>query len=160
VTASNLLLLDDDLHPVAGDGMPNPSTRFHLWIYRARPDVSCILPTHPPHVSALSMLGEELAVAHMDATMFFEDCAHLPGWPGVPFGDEEDATIIQGARPEARDLAGAPRPARGLRDDRGSGRARRLHRTDREDAASRQGGRSSETKEMARYGSTAQLTTA
>jgi L-fuculose-phosphate aldolase len=93
VTAGNLLLVDDDLHPVEGDGMPNPSTRFHLWVYRARPDVSCILHTHPPHVSALSMLGEELAVAHMDTTMFFEDCAYLPDWPGVPFGDEEGEII-------------------------------------------------------------------
>jgi L-fuculose-phosphate aldolase len=76
--------------------MPNPSTRFHLWVYRARPDVRCILHTHPPHVSALSMLGEELAVAHMDTTMFYEDCAYLPDWPGVPFGDEE-GEIIAGA---------------------------------------------------------------
>jgi L-fuculose-phosphate aldolase len=93
VTASSLLLVDDDLNPVEGDGMPNPSTRFHLWVYRARPDVNCILHTHPPHISALSMLGEELAVAHMDTTMFFEDCAYLPEWPGVPFGDEEGEII-------------------------------------------------------------------
>ena len=39
------------------------------------------------------MLGEELAVAHMDTTMFFEDCAYLPEWPGVPFGDEEGEII-------------------------------------------------------------------
>ena len=93
VTASNLLLVDDDLNPVEGDGMPNPSTRFHLWIYRVRPDVTCILHTHPPYTSALSMVGEELAVAHMDTTMFFEDCAYLPEWPGVPFGDEEGDII-------------------------------------------------------------------
>jgi L-fuculose-phosphate aldolase len=30
VTASNLLLVDDDLNPVEGSGMPNPSARFHL----------------------------------------------------------------------------------------------------------------------------------
>ena len=82
VTASNLLLVDDDLNPVEGEGMPNPSTRFHLWVYRARPDVRCILHTHPPFVSALSMVGEELTVAHMDTTMFFENCAYLPDWPG------------------------------------------------------------------------------
>ena len=39
------------------------------------------------------MLGEELAVAHMDTTMFFEDCAYLREWPGVPFGDEEGEII-------------------------------------------------------------------
>ena len=39
------------------------------------------------------MLGEELAVAHMDTTLFFEDCAYLPDWPGVPFGDEEGEIV-------------------------------------------------------------------
>ena len=61
--AKHLLLVDDDLHPVEGDGMPNPSTRCHRWVYRVRPDVHCILHTHPPHTSALSMLGEDLAEA-------------------------------------------------------------------------------------------------
>ncbi|MBI4241477.1 MAG: aldolase [Candidatus Rokubacteria bacterium] len=92
-TASSLLRVDDDLRRVEGEGMPNPSNRFHLWIYRARPDVNCIIHTHPPHVSALSMLGEELIVSHMDTSMFYEDCAFLPEWPGVPIGDEEGEII-------------------------------------------------------------------
>src|SRR5579863_1414050 len=52
VTASNLLLVDDDLNVLEGDGMPNPSNRFHLWIYRARPAVHSIVHTHTPNVSA------------------------------------------------------------------------------------------------------------
>jgi len=91
--ASNIILVDDDLNVLDGDGMPNPSNRFHLWIYRHRPGVSCIIHTHPPYVSALSVVGEELAVAHMDHTMFYNDCAFLPEWPGVPIGDEEGEII-------------------------------------------------------------------
>ena len=34
ISADNLLLVDDDLRVLEGDGMPNPSNRFHLWIYR------------------------------------------------------------------------------------------------------------------------------
>lgn len=93
IGADNLLLVDDDLRVVEGDGMPNPSNRFHLWIYRQRPEVSAIIHTHPPHVSALSMIGEPLAVAHMDTAVFHEDCAYLPEWPGVPIGDEEGRII-------------------------------------------------------------------
>ena len=37
ISADNLLLVDDDLRLLEGDGMPNPSNRFHLWIYRQRP---------------------------------------------------------------------------------------------------------------------------
>jgi L-fuculose-phosphate aldolase len=92
-TASSILLVDDDLNVLEGEGMPNPSNRFHLWIYRTREDVNCIIHTHPPYTSALSVVGEPLAVAHMDHTMFHDDCAYLPEWPGVPIGDEEGEII-------------------------------------------------------------------
>ena len=93
ISADNLLLVDDDLNVIEGDGMPNPSNRFHLWIYRKRPAVNSIIHTHPPHISALSMIGEKLAVAHMDSAVFWDDCAYLPEWPGVPIGDEEGRII-------------------------------------------------------------------
>ena len=51
--ASNLVLVDDDLQLLEGDGMVNPSNRFHLWIYRRRPNVNAIVHTHPPYCSAL-----------------------------------------------------------------------------------------------------------
>jgi L-fuculose-phosphate aldolase len=95
ITAANLLLVDDDLNVLEGDGMPNPSNRFHLWIYRARTGVNSIMHTHAPHVSALSMIGVPLAVSHMDTTLFFEDCAWLREWPGTPIGDEEGRIISE-----------------------------------------------------------------
>jgi L-fuculose-phosphate aldolase len=95
ITADNLLLVDDDLNVLEGEGMPNPSNRFHLWIYRARPHINAITHTHAPHVSALSMLGVPLAVSHMDTTLFHEDCAWLREWPGTPIGDEEGRIISE-----------------------------------------------------------------
>ena len=53
---------------LSGDGMANPANRFHSWIYRARPDVQCIVHTHAFHVAALSMLEVPLVVSHMDLT--------------------------------------------------------------------------------------------
>lgn len=91
--ASNILLIDEDLNVLAGEGMANPANRFHLWIYRARPETSAIVHTHPPHASALSMIGEELIVSHMDTCVLYENCAYLPQWPGVPIGDEEGRII-------------------------------------------------------------------
>jgi L-fuculose-phosphate aldolase len=67
--------------------------RFHLWIYRARPEINSIVHTHPPYCSAVSMVGAKLAVAHMDATVFHEDCAFLAEWPGVPVANEEGKLI-------------------------------------------------------------------
>ncbi len=95
ITSGNLLLVDDDLNVLEGEGMPNPSNRFHLWIYTAKPNVNSIMHTHPPHVSALSMIGVPLAVSHMDTSLFYEDCAWLPEWPGTPIGDEEGQIISE-----------------------------------------------------------------
>jgi Class II Aldolase and Adducin N-terminal domain len=56
-SANGSIVVDDDNQCVRGQGMANPTTRFHLWVYRARPDIQCIVHTHPPYVSALATLG-------------------------------------------------------------------------------------------------------
>lgn len=93
ISAGNLLLVDEDLTVLQGAGMPNPANRFHSWVYRARPDVTCIIHTHPLHIAALSMLEVPLEISHMDTCPLFEDCAFLKDWPGVPVGNEEGEII-------------------------------------------------------------------
>ncbi|MEZ0049138.1 L-fuculose-phosphate aldolase [Mycobacterium sp. MAA66] len=93
ITAGNLVVVDEDLNVLSGDGMPNPANRFHAWIYRSRPDVSCIVHTHPFHVAALSMLEVPLMVSQMDIAPLYDDCAFLADWPGVPVGNEEGEII-------------------------------------------------------------------
>lgn len=93
IRAHSVMRIDDSLRVLEGRGVPNPAVRFHLWVYRRRPDVNCVIHTHPPYVSALSMTGEPLQVAHMDATPFFDDCAFLAEWPGLPIADVEGEII-------------------------------------------------------------------
>ncbi|MCY0385983.1 aldolase [Robbsia sp. Bb-Pol-6] len=93
ISESNLITVDEDLNVVAGNGIPNPANRFHSWIYRARPEVNCIIHTHPTYAAALSMLEVPLAIAHMDTSPLYDDCAFLPKWPGIPVGNEEGAII-------------------------------------------------------------------
>jgi L-fuculose-phosphate aldolase len=95
VDASHLLRIDEGLNTLEGSGRPNPGVLFHSWIYRHHPEVNAIVHTHPPALSALSMLGIAMPVAQMDAAMFYEDCGFLAHWPGVPTGDEEGALISQ-----------------------------------------------------------------
>ena len=95
------LLIDDALTVLEGTGShgirePNPATRFHLWIYRARQDVTAIVHTHPPAASALAAAEQPLIVAHMDATPLFDDTAFLPDWPGLPTADREGEVIAAG----------------------------------------------------------------
>jgi L-fuculose-phosphate aldolase len=85
--------VDGDLNTLTGEGMPNPATRFHLWVYRARPDVQCIIHTHSPYVCALAAAAQPLIVAQMDVTPFHNDCAFLKEWPGVPIADQEGEII-------------------------------------------------------------------
>jgi L-fuculose-phosphate aldolase len=93
--ASTLSLVDRNLVPLDGSRIPNPGVRFHSWIYESRADVGCIVHTHPPACAALSMIGEPLTVAHMDATPLFDDCAYLSEWPGLPIGDDEGQIISE-----------------------------------------------------------------
>jgi L-fuculose-phosphate aldolase len=67
--------------------------RFHSWVYRNRPDVQCIVHTHPLYVASLSMLETPLIVSHMDNCPLYDDCAFLEEWPGVPVGNEEGDII-------------------------------------------------------------------
>jgi L-fuculose-phosphate aldolase len=93
ITAQNLLLVDEDLRVIEGDGMPNPANRFHSWLYRQRPDINCIVHTHAPHASALAMLEVPLEIAHMDTCVLYGQVAFLAKWPGIPVGNEEGEII-------------------------------------------------------------------
>lgn len=95
ICASNLLLVNEDLEVVEGNGMANPANRFHSWLYHARPDVQCIIHTHAIHVAALSMLEIPLEISHMDNCVLYDDVALLPAWPGVPVGNNEGELISQ-----------------------------------------------------------------
>ena len=96
-----MVLVDEDLKPLRG-GRPNPGTRFHIWIYRKRPDVQAIVHTHAPSASALAATGKELKTIHMDGAML-HGTAHLAEWPGVPVADDE-GRIISAALGDAKSI--------------------------------------------------------
>lgn len=95
VSEDDLLLVDERVRTLEGQGKANPAVLFHSWIYQRYPHVRAVVHTHPPALSALSMLGRPMPVAHMDAAMFHGDCGYLGHWPGVPTGDEEGALISE-----------------------------------------------------------------
>jgi L-fuculose-phosphate aldolase len=100
-TAERMVLVDEDLKPL-GAGRANPGVRFHIWIYRKRPDVKAIVHTHAPYASALAATGTPLKTIHMDSAML-HGTAHLPEWPGVPVADDE-GRIISGALGPAKTI--------------------------------------------------------
>ncbi len=93
ITEDNLITVDEDLNVLAGDGMANPANRFHSWVYRARPDVACIVHTHAVSAAALGMLETPLQISHMDNCVLYDDVAFVAQWPGIPVGNEEGEFI-------------------------------------------------------------------
>jgi L-fuculose-phosphate aldolase len=92
-TPEDFIEVDRDLNTLTGEGMANPATRFHLWVYDARPDVNSIIHTHSPWASALAAARQPLVIAQMDMTPLHDDCAFLGEWPGVPIADHEGVII-------------------------------------------------------------------
>lgn len=95
-TPDDFVEVDQDLNTISGSGMANPATRFHLWVYQARPDVQSIIHTHSPWATTLATARQPLVVAQMDMAPLYDDCAFLGEWPGVPIADQE-GVIISGA---------------------------------------------------------------
>ena len=95
VTPDLLLTVDAKLNVLRGRGEAAKAVGFLVKMMELRPDVNCGIHTHALHTAALSMLGEELAVAHMDATMFHDDCAFLREWPGNPVSELEGEIISE-----------------------------------------------------------------
>ncbi|MEJ5022884.1 aldolase [Ochrobactrum vermis] len=94
-TPDDFIEVDRDLNTLTGDGMANPATRFHLWVYDARPDVNALIHTHSPWASALAAARQPLVISQMDMTPLHDDCAFLGEWPGVPIADQEGVLISE-----------------------------------------------------------------
>jgi L-ribulose-5-phosphate 4-epimerase len=56
----DVLVVDADVEPVAGDGIPSSESLLHLAVYDARADVGAVIHTHPIHASAFSVAGRPI----------------------------------------------------------------------------------------------------
>jgi ribulose-5-phosphate 4-epimerase/fuculose-1-phosphate aldolase len=105
VTASNLLLVNENREVLEGDGEPETSAFFiHGRIHHARPDARCVLHTHMPYATALSMIeGGRLEPAHQTALRFRGQVAYDDSFSGLALDAGEgdrlaamlgDATVL------------------------------------------------------------------
>jgi ribulose-5-phosphate 4-epimerase/fuculose-1-phosphate aldolase len=58
----DLIILDHAGNKVEGAGEPNGETPMHTSIYKARPDVQCILHYHPDELIVVAASGQEIKV--------------------------------------------------------------------------------------------------
>jgi ribulose-5-phosphate 4-epimerase/fuculose-1-phosphate aldolase len=87
-------------------GMLWTAYRIHAPIYAARPDVGCVLHTHPPHAVALSMLEHgQLEFAEQNALYFYGQVSYSTTYDGVAgFGIAEGEEMARALAPPMRVL--------------------------------------------------------
>jgi L-ribulose-5-phosphate 4-epimerase len=59
-TIDDVLVVDSEIDPVVGEGIPSSESLLHLAIYRARPDVGAVIHTHSVHASAFAVSGKPI----------------------------------------------------------------------------------------------------
>jgi L-fuculose-phosphate aldolase len=93
MTPDKFIKTNANAETIEGNGGANMAVRFHLHVYKYRPDVQCIVHSHPMYSVALAQMGIPMRIAHMDVMAFYDDVQYLDYWPGIPFGNEEGEMI-------------------------------------------------------------------
>lgn len=59
-TIDDVLIVDEEIEPVVGDGVPSSESLLHMAVYRARPDVGAVIHTHSVYASAYAVAGRPI----------------------------------------------------------------------------------------------------
>ena len=91
VTASNLLGLDAEGRILAGDGeFEKTAFYIHSRIHFAHPRATCVLHTHMPYATSLTLLeGGRLEMVEQNALRFHDDIAYDEVYNGLVVDDAE-----------------------------------------------------------------------
>ncbi len=91
VTASNLIVVDARGNVVEGEGeAETTAVCIHAPIHNANPRATCIMHTHMPYATALSMLeGGRLEPVSQTALRFYDDVAYDEDYNGLAMQTEE-----------------------------------------------------------------------
>jgi len=97
LTSDDLVTIDADGRRIAGKHEVEPTAFFiHGWIHRTAPDAACVLHTHMPFATALTMLeGGRLEMASQNALRFFGQVAYDERYNGLVLDDREGERIAR-----------------------------------------------------------------
>jgi L-fuculose-phosphate aldolase len=59
-SVDDVVVVDADVEPVEGDGVPSSEALLHMAIYAARPDVGAVIHTHSVHASAFAVAAQPI----------------------------------------------------------------------------------------------------
>ncbi len=91
VTATNLIEVDFDRNVITGDGPVDPTAFcIHAPVHKARPDARCLLHTHMPWATALTMLEDfRFPMASQNELGFYGRIAYDDDYTGLAFNTAE-----------------------------------------------------------------------
>src|SRR5678815_4449157 len=97
VTASNLLALDAQGRVLAGEGEYEKTAFYiHSRIHLGNPHAACVLHTHMPHATALTLLeGGRLEMVEQNALRFHDDIAYDDTYNGLVVDTAEGDRLTQ-----------------------------------------------------------------
>ena len=72
ITPENVLTIDLDGKVVAGSARRHSEVYIHSEIFKVRPDVNCVIHTHPPYAVALSATGRPMRGYSQPSALFYE----------------------------------------------------------------------------------------
>jgi L-fuculose-phosphate aldolase len=70
ITLENILTIDLDGNVVAGAARRHSEVYIHSEIFKARPDIHCVIHSHPPYATALSASGRPMRCYSQPAALF------------------------------------------------------------------------------------------
>jgi L-fuculose-phosphate aldolase len=100
VRAEGLIEADFDLNTLRGEGRVNPTLHIHTRIYRARPDVACIIHTHGKAGVALGCAGMALETITQTGAIFHDDIALFDEFHGIVLDTNEGDAIAAALGPK------------------------------------------------------------
>lgn len=56
----DVIVVDAEIEPVVGDGIPSSESLAHMAVYRARPDVGAVIHTHSVYASAFAVAAQPI----------------------------------------------------------------------------------------------------
>jgi ribulose-5-phosphate 4-epimerase/fuculose-1-phosphate aldolase len=91
VTASSLVMVDDDGRLIEGDAPPEATAFYIHWrLHKGAPQARCVLHTHMPYATALAMLEEpELLPLSQSSLMFHGQVAYDGTYNGLAIDASE-----------------------------------------------------------------------
>jgi L-fuculose-phosphate aldolase len=72
ITLENILTIDLEGNVVAGTSRRHSEVYIHSEIYKVRPDIHCVIHTHPPYSVALSATGRPMRCYSQPAALFYD----------------------------------------------------------------------------------------